>query len=62
MSKIKKLKKLANTKLDHEVSLDFAKGILDIRNTTFAMSHKTKKCKTWKDLAILLINEFSTDF
>lgn len=41
--------------------LEFTKDILDIRNTTYHLRKKTKKCRTWKDLALMLFDEFLTD-
>ena len=42
-------------------TLTDAKSILDVRNTTFHLRIKTKKCKTWRELALILIDEFSKD-
>ncbi len=43
------------------MTLETAKFTLDVRNTTWRLTKKTKKCRTWKELAIMLITEFSTD-
>ena len=42
-------------------TLEDAKLVLDVRNTTYHLRNKTKKCKTWKQLAIMLIQELSKD-
>jgi len=42
-------------------TLEEAKNILDARNTTYHLRVKTKRCKTWKELALMLISELSKD-
>ena len=44
-----------------DMTLDEAKDTLDVKNSTFRLRAKTKKCKTWKDLALMLVAEFSKD-
>ncbi len=42
-------------------TLEDAKFVLDVRNSTYKLSKKVKRCKTWKELCVLLVNEFSKD-
>ena len=42
-------------------TLEEAKFVLDVRNTTQHLLKQTHKCQTWKELAQMLILEFSKD-
>jgi hypothetical protein len=42
-------------------TLDDAKNVLYVRNSTQHLRLKIKRCKTWKELALLLLSEFSKD-
>ena len=43
------------------MTLEDVKDTIPLRNATSHLWHRTKGCKTWKQVAIMLFMEFSKD-